>query len=277
MPRAPDQEALPRAVACSRGSRAVRATSACRHAAARRQGLRSCASLQKRMRECVRRDALRGRGGASATSCARSRRPRSVRREYATAAVTATSSGALPRRRFHRGAGVMIRSGKLTANQSWLADWELPRRGGAVVAAHAVLPGRALRAGRDPAAARRRRRGAAPKLLRERKGRIVTILVPRRRRSSRLARRMRRPTRVPGAATTRSARRRLRRELPPGCLQRCEPAEGIECVDISTFQGGETVGSIVSFDEAVPTGRHRRFRSGPVVGTDDFASMRGAA
>jgi excinuclease ABC subunit C len=48
----------------------------------------------------------------------------------------------------------------------------------------------------------------------------------------------------------------------------------IECVDIATFQGSETVGSLVAFDEGVPDKsgyRHYRIRS--VEGTDDFAAV----
>ena len=48
----------------------------------------------------------------------------------------------------------------------------------------------------------------------------------------------------------------------------------IECVDIATIQGSESVGSLVAFDEGVPAKagyRHYRIRS--VVGTDDFAAV----
>ena len=48
----------------------------------------------------------------------------------------------------------------------------------------------------------------------------------------------------------------------------------IECFDISNFQGGYTVGSMVTFDEGrSDTGRYRRFRVKTVAGQDDFASM----
>jgi excinuclease ABC subunit C len=48
----------------------------------------------------------------------------------------------------------------------------------------------------------------------------------------------------------------------------------IECYDISTFQGRETVGSMVVFEEGRPrTGEYRRFRLRTVSGSpDDFAS-----
>jgi excinuclease ABC subunit C len=49
----------------------------------------------------------------------------------------------------------------------------------------------------------------------------------------------------------------------------------IECYDISTFQGTETVASQVVFEDGVPAKEHyRRYRIRTVVGIDDFASMR---
>lgn len=50
----------------------------------------------------------------------------------------------------------------------------------------------------------------------------------------------------------------------------------IECVDISHFQGGETVGAVVSFRDVLPDkSRYRRFVLKTVQGkADDFASMR---
>jgi excinuclease ABC subunit C len=52
------------------------------------------------------------------------------------------------------------------------------------------------------------------------------------------------------------------------------PPLRIECYDISTFQGRETVGSMVVFEEGRPrTGEYRRFRIRTVRGSpDDFAS-----
>lgn len=48
----------------------------------------------------------------------------------------------------------------------------------------------------------------------------------------------------------------------------------IECFDISTFQGKETVASQVVFEDGVPTKEHyRRYKIKTVVGTDDYASM----
>lgn len=48
----------------------------------------------------------------------------------------------------------------------------------------------------------------------------------------------------------------------------------IECYDISTFQGAETVASQVVFEDGVPAREHyRRYKIKTVTGTDDFASM----
>jgi excinuclease ABC subunit C len=49
----------------------------------------------------------------------------------------------------------------------------------------------------------------------------------------------------------------------------------IECFDISTFQGTETVASQVVFEDGVPSKEHyRRYRIKTVVGTDDYAAMK---
>ena len=51
------------------------------------------------------------------------------------------------------------------------------------------------------------------------------------------------------------------------------PPMRIECYDISTFQGAQTVGSMVVFEEGRPrTGEYRRFRVRTVEGPNDFAS-----
>jgi excinuclease ABC subunit C len=51
------------------------------------------------------------------------------------------------------------------------------------------------------------------------------------------------------------------------------PPMRIECYDISNFQGRESVGSMVVFEEGKPrTGEYRRFRIRTVEGANDFAS-----
>lgn len=56
-----------------------------------------------------------------------------------------------------------------------------------------------------------------------------------------------------------------------------KPPQRIECFDISTFQGKDTVASMVVFEGgAANKKRYRRFRIKTVEGQDDFASMREA-
>lgn len=51
------------------------------------------------------------------------------------------------------------------------------------------------------------------------------------------------------------------------------PPARIECYDISTIQGSDTVGSMVVFEDGKPrSGEYRRFRIRTVTGPDDFAS-----
>jgi excinuclease ABC subunit C len=53
------------------------------------------------------------------------------------------------------------------------------------------------------------------------------------------------------------------------------PPALIECYDISTIQGSETVGARVVFEQALPhRDGYRRFRIRTVTGQDDFASLR---
>jgi excinuclease ABC subunit C len=113
-------------------------------------------------------------------------------------------------------------------------------------------------------------------LLRERRGRAVRILVPvrgDRRRQVELACNNARQA----FGERRDARQRLARtadELRDRLHLRATPRI-VECVDISAFQGGETVGSVVRFEDGKPEPRgYRRYRVKTVVGTDDFASMR---
>lgn len=54
-----------------------------------------------------------------------------------------------------------------------------------------------------------------------------------------------------------------------------EPPETIECFDISTIQGSDTVGSMVTFRAGEPDkNRSRRFRVRTLDGQDDFGAMR---
>jgi excinuclease ABC subunit C len=58
-----------------------------------------------------------------------------------------------------------------------------------------------------------------------------------------------------------------------GALGLAGPPTRIECYDISNFQGAQSVGSMVVFEEGRPrTGEYRRFRIKAVEGPNDFAS-----
>ena len=57
-------------------------------------------------------------------------------------------------------------------------------------------------------------------------------------------------------------------------LKLSEPPNRMECYDISNTQGTYSVGSMVVFEQGVPSkGHYRRFNIKTVSGPDDFASM----
>ncbi|MCY7419289.1 MAG: excinuclease ABC subunit UvrC, partial [Chloroflexi bacterium] len=116
--------------------------------------------------------------------------------------------------------------------------------------------------------------------LRERRGSIVTLTVPQRGEGKALM-----------VLAGRNAAETLAREQAKwladqgrtlGALEELATALGlaavpmrIECFDISTIQGTNTVGSMVVFEEGRPrSGDYRRFKIKTVVGTDDLASHR---
>jgi excinuclease ABC subunit C len=111
--------------------------------------------------------------------------------------------------------------------------------------------------------------------LSERRGRKVTILVPQRGDKLRLVElakgnaregfARRREAASEGVRQVTELQRRLHLRRPP---------QRIECLDIATFQGGETVGAVVCFVDGQPfKDGYRRYRLRTVVGTDDFASI----
>ncbi|MCW5892558.1 MAG: excinuclease ABC subunit UvrC [bacterium] len=112
--------------------------------------------------------------------------------------------------------------------------------------------------------------------LGEKRGRKVVILVPQRGDKLRLVE-MAQANARQGFVSRRAAVDEGGRQV--GELQRRlhlrRAPERIECVDIATFQGGETVGAVVAFAGGRPDkDGYRRFRIRTVEGTDDFASMR---
>jgi len=172
---------------------------------------------------------------------------------------------------------LFVRDGKLVSTQSYaFDDWELPD--GEVL--EAVLTQFYQASARDvpdeillPVAI-----SDAPvraEYLSERRSRRVSITVPQRGDKVRLvelaqanARQSfseRRDRAAEGTRQVAELQRRLDLRVPP---------RRIECVDIATFQGGETVGALVSFVDGRPSkDGYRRFRIRSVEGTDDFASV----
>ena len=111
--------------------------------------------------------------------------------------------------------------------------------------------------------------------LSERRGKKVVVLAPQRgdkvrlvelaRENARQGFTARRAAASEGARQMNELGRKLRLRTPPA---------RIECVDIATFQGGETVGSVVAFVDGQPwKDGYRRYRMRAIVGTDDFASV----
>jgi excinuclease ABC subunit C len=111
--------------------------------------------------------------------------------------------------------------------------------------------------------------------LSERRGRKVTILVPQRGDKLRLVEMARENAREGFARRREVASEGIRQvtELQRKLHLR-RPPQRIECVDIATFQGGETVGAVVCFVDGQPSkDGYRRYRLRTIVGTDDFASV----
>src|SRR5262245_3792496 len=172
---------------------------------------------------------------------------------------------------------LFVRDGKLVSNQAYaFDDWELSD--GEVL--EAVLTQFYQATARDvpdeillpvpisDAAVR-------AEYLSERRGRKVAVIVPQRGDKHRLvemaqanARQSfveRRDAAEEGARQVTELQRRLSLRTPP---------RRIECVDIATFQGGETVGANVAFVDGRPwKDGYRHFRIRSVEGTDDFAAV----
>jgi excinuclease ABC subunit C len=111
--------------------------------------------------------------------------------------------------------------------------------------------------------------------LSEHRGRRVTFLVPQRGDKLRLCEMARENARE-GFARRREAAAEGARQVAElqARLHLRTPPRRIECVDIATFQGGESVGAVVAFVDGLPwKDGYRRFRIRSVAGTDDFASM----
>lgn len=171
---------------------------------------------------------------------------------------------------------LFVRQGKLTGNQAYhLEDFELPDeevvralvtqfyQGERYVPDEILLP-----IDLEDAAVR-------AEYLGERKGRRVEVLRPQRGDRVRLLE-MARENAVQSFRERQDGERQYERtsdELRRKLHLRNAPKR-IECVDISTFQGGTAVGSVVAFDEGqADKNGYRRFRVKTVRGQDDFAMM----
>jgi len=111
--------------------------------------------------------------------------------------------------------------------------------------------------------------------LSERRGRKVAVLVPQRGDKVRLVE-MAHENAQQSFVARRDAGAQAARmaiELQARLHLRDAPKR-IECLDIATFQGRETVGSVVAFDEGEPAkAGYRHYRIRTVEGTDDFAAV----
>src|SRR5581483_1024515 len=111
--------------------------------------------------------------------------------------------------------------------------------------------------------------------LSERRGRKVAILVPQRGDKLRLVEMARDNARQSFAERRDAAKQGARMVVELQQRLRLSNApKRIECLDIATFQGTETAGAIVAFDEGEPDkSGYRLYRIRTVAGTDDFASV----
>ena len=172
---------------------------------------------------------------------------------------------------------LFVRDGKLVSNQAYaFDDWELPD----TEVLEAVLTQFYQATAREvpdeillPVAISDA--AVRAEYLSERRGRKVSIVTPQRGDKLRLvemaqanARQSfveRRDAAEEGSRQVAELQRRLGLRTAP---------RRIECVDIATFQGGETVGAVVAFADGRPwKDGYRRLRIRSIVGTDDFASV----
>jgi excinuclease ABC subunit C len=172
---------------------------------------------------------------------------------------------------------LFVRSGKLVSNRSYaFDDWEFPDE--AILEAvltqfyqatnHDVPDEILLPVAISDAEVR-------AEYLSERRGRRVMIVVPQRGDKARLVE-MARENAMQSFAERRDAAKQGERMVAE--LQRrlrlSNAPKRIECLDIATFQGSETVGAIVAFDEGEPDKNgYRHYRIRTVEGTDDFAAV----
>ena len=172
---------------------------------------------------------------------------------------------------------LFVRSGKLVSNRSYsFDDWEFPDEEvlEAVLtqfyqaASHDVPDEILLPVAISDADVR-------AEYLSERRGKRVALLFPQRGDKLRLVEMARDNARQSFAERRDASKQgeRMAAELQAR-LRLANAPKRIECLDIATLQGGETVGAIVAFDEGAPhKDGYRRYRIRTVEGTDDFAAV----
>jgi excinuclease ABC subunit C len=172
---------------------------------------------------------------------------------------------------------LFVRSGKLVSNRSYsFDDWELPDEDvfEAVLTQfyqatnHDVPDEILLPVAISDAEVR-------AEYLSERRGKKVTIVVPQRGDKLRLVEMARQNAQQTFAERRDASKQgeRMTAELQAR-LRLASAPKRIECLDIATFQGGETAGAIVAFDEGEPAkAGYRLYRIRTVEGTDDFAAV----
>ncbi len=172
---------------------------------------------------------------------------------------------------------LFVRSGKLVSNRSYsFDDWEFPD----AEVLEAVLTQFYQATNHDvpdeillPVAISDA--DVRVEYLSERRGRRVSILVPQRGDKLRLVEMARDNARQSFAERRDAAKQgeRMVTELQRR-LRLANAPKRIECLDIATFQGTETAGAIVAFDEGEPDKEgYRLYRVRTVEGTDDFAAV----
>lgn len=171
---------------------------------------------------------------------------------------------------------LFIRQGKLTGNQAYhLADFELPDEEVMRALVTQYYQGERFLPDEVLLPVEIEDSEVRTDYLSERKGRRVEIICPRRGSRVRLLE-LARENALQSCKERRSGAgeyERVSGDLSRKLNLRNIPKR-IECVDISTFQGGTAVGALVAFDEGRPDKQgYRRFRVKTVAGQDDFAMM----
>ena len=171
---------------------------------------------------------------------------------------------------------LFVRQGKLTGNQAYqLEDFELPDEELVRALLTQFYQGERYLPDEVLVPIELEDQAVRAEYLSERKGKRIEIFRPQRGDRVRLLE-MARDNAEQSFRERRDGERQYERisdELRRKLHLRNAPKR-IECFDISTFQGGMAVGSMVSFDEGQPDKNgYRRFRIKTVAGQDDFGMM----